>query len=96
MHSSTIHVPDELIVLVFAYELFDLDRVFIVVVLPSSRRLRTTTSLDFLSLFIFYYFLLLICFFVFLGLYPSFTYRFILRDRGLHCIMATSILTASY
>ena len=63
MHSSTIHVPDELIALVFAYELFDINRVFIVVVLPSGGTLRTTTSLDFLSLFIFYYFLLLICFF---------------------------------
>ena len=31
VHSSTIHVPDELIVLVFAYELFDVNRVFIVV-----------------------------------------------------------------
>ena len=64
MHSSTIHVPDELIVLVFAYELFDKNRVFIVVVLPLGRTLRATTSLDFSSLFIFY-FLLLICFFVF-------------------------------
>ena len=45
VHSSTIHVPDELIVLVFAYELFDINRVFIVVVLPSGRTLRTTTSL---------------------------------------------------
>mgnify|MGYP006896294844 CR=1 FL=1 len=51
MHSSTIHVPDELIVLVFAYELFDINRVFIVMVLPSGRTL-TTTSLDFSSLFI--------------------------------------------
>ena len=55
--------PDELIVLVIAYELFDINRVFTVVVLPSGRTLRTTTSLNFLSLYIFY-FLLLICFFV--------------------------------
>ena len=58
VHSSTIHIPDELIVLVFAYELFDINRVFIVVVLPSGRTLRTTTSLNFLSLFIFYFLLL--------------------------------------
>ena len=63
VHSCTIHVPDELIVLVFAYELFDINRVCIVVVLPSGRTPGTTTSLNFLSLFIFY-FLLLICFLV--------------------------------
>ena len=44
VHSSTIHVPDELIVLVFAYELFDINRVFIVVFLPSGRTLRMTTQ----------------------------------------------------
>jgi len=55
VHSSTIHVPDELIVLVFACELFDINRVFIVVFLPSGRTLRTETSLDFLSLFIFFF-----------------------------------------
>ena len=63
VHSSTIHVPDELIVLVFAYELFDINRVFIVVVLPSGRTLRTTTSLKFF-IFVHLLFLLLICFFV--------------------------------
>ena len=45
VHSSTIHVPNELIVLVSAYELFDINRVFIVMVLPSGRTLRTKTSL---------------------------------------------------
>ena len=55
MHSSTIDVPDELIVLVFACELFDINTVFIVVFLPSGRTLRTKTSLDFLSLFIFFF-----------------------------------------
>ena len=45
VHSCTIHVPDELIVLVFAYELFDINRVCIVAVLPSGRTLGTTTSL---------------------------------------------------
>ena len=49
-------------------QIFDLHRlaslrVCIVVVLPSGRTLGTTTSLNFLSLFVFY-FLLLICFLV--------------------------------
>ena len=80
MHSSTIHVPDELIVLVFACELFDINRVFIVAVLPSGRTLRTKTSLDFLSLLIFY-FLLLICFFVFYSLKVFNLHQLIVSDN---------------
>ena len=80
MHSRAIHVPDVLIVLVFAYELFNVIEVFIVVVLPSGRTLRTTTSLDFLSLFIFY-FLLLICFFVFYSLRVFNLHQLIVSDN---------------
>ena len=80
VHSSIIHDPDELIVLVFAYELFDINRVFIVVVLPSGRTLRTTTSLNFLSLLIFY-FLLLICFFVIYSLKVFNLHQLIVSDN---------------
>ena len=61
MHFSTIYVPDELMVLVFAYELFDINRVFIEVVLPSDRTLRTTTSLDFFIFVLFSATSLLFC-----------------------------------